>query len=252
VTIAVVGKYVNLPDAYLSVMEALRHGGFHHGVRVGIRWIASDDLASAGVEESLAGADGILVPGGFGVRGVEGKVEAVRYARERRIPFLGICLGLQCAVVEFARNVCALENANSSEFDPATPHPVIDLLPEQQDVTDMGGTMRLGAQPCHVEEGTLADRAYGERVVYERHRHRYEVNPQYHGALTEHGMVFSGLSPDGRLVEILELPDHPFFVAGQFHPELKSRPNRPHPLFREFVGAVKANREAADRAAART
>jgi len=252
VTIAVVGKYVNLPDAYLSVIEALNHGGFHHGARVQIRWIASDDLVDDAVEEKLQGVDGVLVPGGFGVRGVEGKVAAIRFARERGVPFLGICLGLQCAVIEFARNVCGLESANSSEFDPATPHPVIDLLPEQQDVTDMGGTMRLGSQPCHVEEGTIADRAYGERVVYERHRHRYEVNPQYHKELTGSGMVFSGLSPDGRLVEIIELPDHPFFVAGQFHPELKSRPNRPHPLFREFVGAAKARRQAPDRAAART
>jgi CTP synthase len=245
VTIGVVGKYVNLPDAYLSVTEALRHGGFAHGAKVRIRWLASDDIAERGVEGSLEGIDGILVPGGFGVRGVEGKVEAIRYARERGIPFLGICLGLQCAVIEFARHVCGLEGANSSEFDPGTPHPVIDLLPEQQDVTDMGGTMRLGAQPCHIAPGTLADRAYGEQVVYERHRHRYEVNPQYHGVLQEHGMVFSGLSPDGRLVEIIELPDHPFFIAGQFHPELKSRPNRPHPLFREFIGASLANRRAA-------
>ena len=250
VTIALVGKYVNLPDAYLSVIEALNHGGFHHGVRVAIKWVASDDLIEAGVEDALAGVDGVLVPGGFGVRGIEGKVEGVRYARERGIPFLGICLGLQCAVIEFARNVCGLEGANSSEFDPATPHPVIDLLPEQQDVTDMGGTMRLGAQPCHIAEGTLAARAYGEPVVYERHRHRYEVNPQYHRHLTEQGMVLSGMSPDGRLVEIIELPDHPFFIAGQFHPELKSRPNRPHPLYRDFVGAAKVHRAARQPAAA--
>ena len=250
VTIAVVGKYVNLPDAYLSVIEALRHGGFHHGVGVRIRWVASDDLIDAGVQGALDGVDGILVPGGFGVRGIEGKVEAVRYAREREIPFLGICLGLQCAVIEFARNVCGLEGANSSEFDPATPHPLIDLLPEQQDVTDLGGTMRLGAQPCHITEGTLAERAYGEPVIYERHRHRYEVNPKYHRQLTEGGMALSGMSPDGRLVEIIELPGHPFFIAGQFHPELKSRPDRPHPLFREFVGAAKAHRQAPQPAAA--
>ncbi|HEX9824912.1 MAG TPA: CTP synthase, partial [Actinomycetota bacterium] len=252
VSIAVVGKYVNLPDAYLSVTEALNHGGFHHGVRVRIKWVASDDIAMSGVEATLEGVDAVLVPGGFGVRGVEGKVDAIRYARERGIPFLGICLGLQCAVIEFARNVCGLESANSSEFDPATPDPVIDLLPEQQDVTDMGGTMRLGAQPCHVAPGTLAERAYGEAVVYERHRHRYEVNPAYHKVLLEHGMVFSGLNPDERLVEIIELPDHPFFIAGQFHPELKSRPTRPHPLFREFVGAAVKARRAAERAPAST
>ncbi len=251
VTIAIVGKYVNLHDAYLSVIEALKHGGFHHGAEVEIRWVASDDIVSAGVEDAVAGADGILVPGGFGVRGIEGKVEAIRYARERGVPFLGICLGLQCAVIEFARNVAGLEGANSSEFDPATPHPVIDLLPEQQDVTEMGGTMRLGAQPCHLVPGSLAAEAYGEQVVYERHRHRYEVNPKYHAVLREHGMVFSGNSPDGRLVEIIEMPGHPFFMAGQFHPELKSRPNRPHPLFREFVGAAKARRQAPERATAR-
>jgi len=243
VQIAIVGKYVNLRDAYLSVMEALRHGGFHHGARVEISWVASDDLAEGG-REVLERADGILVPGGFGVRGVEGKVEAIRFAREQRVPFLGICLGLQCAVIEFARNVCGLEGANSSEFDPATPHPVIDLLPEQKHVTELGGSMRLGAQPCHLVPGTRAAAAYGEQVVYERHRHRYEVNPAYHRVLSEHGLVFSGLSPDGRLVEIIELPDHPFFVAGQFHPELRSRPTRPHPLFREFVGAARARRAA--------
>jgi CTP synthase len=238
VRIAVVGKYVNLRDAYLSVIEALKHGGFHHGARIDIAWVASDDLAGDGAARVLEGVDGILVPGGFGVRGVEGKVEAIRFARERGVPFLGICLGLQCAVIGFARDVCALEGANSSEFDPATPHPVIDLLPEQKHVTDLGGSMRLGAQPCHLLPGTRAAAAYGEAVVYERHRHRYEVNPAYHDVLREHGMVFSGTSPDGRLVEIIELPDHPFFVAGQFHPELRSRPTRPHPLFRDFVGAA--------------
>ncbi len=244
VRIAVVGKYVNLRDAYLSVIEALKHGGFHHGVLVDVAWVASDDLAGDGAREVLRGADGILVPGGFGVRGVEGKVEAIRFARERGVPFLGICLGLQCAVIEFARDVCGLEGANSSEFDPATPHPVIDLLPEQKDVTDLGGSMRLGAQPCHLVPGTRAAAIYGEPVVYERHRHRYEVNPAYHDLLREHGLVFSGLSPDGRLVEVVELPDHPFFLAGQFHPELRSRPTRPHPLFRDFVGAAVAYRTA--------
>jgi CTP synthase len=244
VQIAIVGKYVNLRDAYLSVMEALKHGGFHHGAAVEFTWLASDDLAGNGGVDALKDVDGILVPGGFGVRGVEGKVDAIRYAREHDVPFLGICLGLQCAVIEFARNVCGLPDANSSEFDPATPHPVIDLLPEQKNVTDLGGSMRLGAQPCHLVPGTVAASAYGEPVVYERHRHRFEVNPAYHEVLSTNGLVFSGLSPDGRLVEIVELPGHPFFVAGQFHPELRSRPTRPHPLFREFVGAAHARHRA--------
>ena len=252
VTIAMVGKYIDLRDAYLSVIEALRHGGFHHGARVDLRWVASDEIATGQVDELLGTVDGILVPGGFGVRGVEGKVDAIRMARERGIPFLGICLGLQCAVIEFARNVCGLPGANSSEFDPAAEHPVIDLLPEQKQVTDLGGTMRLGAQPCHVRPGTKAWEAYGEPVVYERHRHRYEVNPAYHDALQAGGLVFSAMSPDGRLVEMIELEDHPFFVAGQFHAELKSRPTRPHPLYRDFVGAAVARRHAPDRAAATT
>ncbi|MGZ5345234.1 MAG: CTP synthase [Actinomycetota bacterium] len=242
ITIAVVGKYVNMRDAYLSVIEALYHGGFHHGADVHIRWVASDDLGGNATEEALRGVDGILIPGGFGIRGVEGKVAAVRYARERKVPFLGICLGLQCAVIEFARHVCGLEGANSSEFDPASPHAVIDLLPEQKNVTDLGGSMRLGAQPCHLVPGTLAANAYGEEVVYERHRHRWEVNPAYHQILEQAGLVLSGNSHNGRLTEIIELPDHPFFVAGQFHPELRSRPTRPHPLFRDFVGAAQAYR----------
>jgi CTP synthase len=250
VSIAVVGKYVNLPDAYLSVIEALKHGGYHHGASVRIRWVASDEIAGGDVDEVLGSDDGILVPGGFGVRGIEGKIEAIHYAREQRVPFLGICLGMQCAVIEFARHASGLPNANSSEFDPATPDPVIDLLPEQRDIVDMGATMRLGAQPCHLVPGTRAAIAYGEPVVYERHRHRYEVNPEYRGNLEEHGLVVSGVSPDGRLVEIIELPDHPFFVAGQFHPELKSRPTRPHPLYRDFVGAAHARRHATAPAAA--
>jgi CTP synthase len=252
VTIGMVGKYIDLRDAYLSVIEALKHGGFHHGARVEVRWVASDEIAGGEVDQLLAGVDGILVPGGFGVRGVEGKVDAIRLARERGIPFLGICLGLQCAVIEFARNVCGLPGANSSEFDAAAEHPVIDLLPEQNEVTDMGGTMRLGAQPCHVRMGTRAWEAYGEPIVHERHRHRYEVNPAYHDVLQRHGMVLSAMSPDGRLVEMIELADHPFFVAGQFHAELKSRPTRPHPLYREFVGAAVARRRAPERAAAAT
>jgi CTP synthase len=240
VRIAIVGKYVNLRDAYLSVIESLRHGGFHHEARVDISWVASDDLAAGRTEQLLSTVDGILVPGGFGHRGVEGKVEAIRFARERSIPFLGICLGLQCAVIEYARDECGLSDANSSEFDPETANPVIDLLPEQKDVTDLGGSMRLGAQPCHLVPGTRAAAAYGEPVVYERHRHRYEVNPEHRRVLERAGMAVSGHSPDGRLVEIVELPGHPFFVAGQFHPELRSRPTKPHPLFREFVGAALA------------
>jgi CTP synthase len=239
VDIAIVGKYVNLRDAYLSVIEALRHGGFHHGVKVELNWVSSDDLEGADPSQAFAGMHGIVVPGGFGWRGVEGKLEAIRYAREGGVPYLGLCLGLQCAVIEFARNVCGLEGANSAEFDPATPHPVIDLLPEQKNVTDLGGSMRLGAQPCHIVPGTKAEQVYGERVVYERHRHRYEVNPAYHDALSGKGLVFSGLSPDGRLVEIVELEGHPFFMAGQFHPELRSRPTRPHPMFRDFIGAAR-------------
>jgi CTP synthase len=242
VDIAVVGKYVYLRDAYLSVMEALYHGGFHHGADVRIRWVASDDLGGDATAAVLDDVDGILIPGGFGVRGVEGKIDAVRYAREGHVPFLGICLGLQCAVVEFARNVCGLEGANSSEFDPATVHPVIDLLPEQKDVTDLGASMRLGAQPCYIEPGTLAAAAYAADVVEERHRHRWEVNPTYHEALQAGGMVISGSSQKGRLAEIIELADHPFFIAGQFHPELRSRPTRPHPLFRAFVGASAEHR----------
>ncbi len=244
VRVAIVGKYVNLRDAYLSVIEALKHGGFHHGVDVDIRWVSSDELEEGDVADVLTGIHGIVVPGGFGWRGIEGKLDAVRYARENGVPYLGLCLGLQCAVIEFARNVCGLEGANSSEFDPATLHPVIDLLPEQKNVTDLGGSMRLGAQPCHVVPGTRAERVYGEAVVYERHRHRYEVNPAYHEALSGKGLVFSGMSPDGRLVEIIELEGHPFFMAGQFHPELRSRPTRPHPLFRDLVGAAQARAHA--------
>ncbi len=240
VRIALVGKYINLPDAYLSVTQALPHAGFHHRVDVEVVWVASDDLEDDANRGVLGTVDGILIPGGFGVRGVEGKVEAARFARERRVPFLGICLGLQCAVIEIARNLAGLEGANSSEFDAETPYPVIDLMPDQRGVSDMGGTMRLGLYPCRVLKGSRAERVYGDGLVFERHRHRYEVNNRYRRRLEEAGLVLSGTSPDGRLVEIVELPDHPYFVAGQFHPELRSRPTRPHPLFREFVGAVAA------------
>jgi CTP synthase len=241
VRIALVGKYVKLADAYKSVVEALRHGGFHHGVDVEVELVDSEDFN----EERLDAADGVLIPGGFGERGIEGKVQAARIARERDIPFLGICLGMQIAVVEFARHIAGMEGANSAEFDPETPFPVIDLLPEQKEVSDMGGTMRLGADPVKLHEGTRAREIFGEPVVYKRHRHRYEVNNMLRRRLEDEGLICSGTSPDNRLVEVIELPDHPFFIASQFHPEFNSRPNRPEPLFRELIGA------AAQRAAAR-
>lgn len=237
IKIAIVGKYVQLPDAYLSVVEALKHGGFHHDADVEVVWVDAESLDPQEVERRLSEVDGVLVPGGFGIRGIEGKIHAVSYAREKDVPFLGICLGLQCAVVEFARNVAGLYGANSSEFDPTTPHPVIDLMLEQKEIIDMGGTMRLGAYPCKLVPNSLASKAYGTDLVYERHRHRYEVNNEYRGDLEKNGMVFSGLSPDSNLVEIVELPGHRWFLATQFHPEFKSRPTRPQPLFRDFVGA---------------
>lgn len=238
VTVAIVGKYVTLPDAYLSVVEALRHAGNAHEAEVRVVWINSEILEARDVEKELGSADGILVPGGFGCRGVEGKILAATYARENKIPYFGLCLGLQCAVIEFARSMCGLTRAHSSEFDPGTPHAVIDLLPEQKGVEEMGGTMRLGTYPCKLEPGSLAMAAYGREIVYERHRHRFEFNNEYRDALKKAGLWPSGLSPDGRLVEIVEAKDHPWFVATQFHPEFKSRPNRPHPLFRDFVAAA--------------
>jgi CTP synthase len=241
VRIGLIGKYVRLPDAYLSVVESLKHAGFSHGATVEIKWIASDDLEGADLDTALGDVDGILVPGGFGVRGVEGKVEAIRYARERNVPFLGICLGLQCAVVEFARNVAGLHGANSSEFDASTPYPVIDIL-AGQDLRELGGTMRLGAYPCRLKGGTKAADAYGTELIFERHRHRYEVNPRFRRRLEDAGLVCSGDSPDGTLVEMIELADHPWFVASQFHPEFKSRPDRAQPMFRDFVGAAVALR----------
>jgi CTP synthase len=237
VRIGLIGKYVTLPDAYLSVVESLKHAGYSHGADVGVQWIASDDLEGADLDARLGAVDGILVPGGFGVRGIEGKVEAVRYARENRIPFLGICLGLQCAVIEFSRHVAGLEGANSTEFDANTPFPVVDIL-AGQDLDRLGGTMRLGAYPCRLTRGSKAEAAYGTELVFERHRHRYEVNPRFRRRMEDAGLVCSGESPDGTLVEIIELADHPWFVAGQFHPEFKSRPDRPQPLFRDFVGAA--------------
>jgi CTP synthase len=242
VTIAIVGKYVQLADAYLSVSEALRHAGALRGCRVQIEWVDSESLEVPDSEATgrLAAADGILIPGGFGGRGIEGKIAAARIARERQIPYLGICLGMQVAVAEFARHVAGMEGANSTEFDLETPYPVIDLLPEQKEVADLGGTMRLGADPIKLHDGTRARAIYGEAVVYERHRHRYEVNNLLRKRLQHAGLIVSGTSPDDRLVETIELADHPFFVASQFHPEFKSRPERPAPLFRELVAAALA------------
>ncbi len=240
VTIALVGKYVGLHDAYLSVVEALTHGGIENDVKVDIQWVNSETVTDENAAEILKDAQGILVPGGFGDRGVEGMISAIRYARENGVPFLGICLGMQMAVVEFARHVCGLADAHSSELAPATAHPVIALMSDQVGVTAKGGTMRLGSYPCHLKEGSLAASVYGKLEIHERHRHRYEFNNDYRQALTAAGLSLSGLSPDGRLVEMVELANHPWFVAGQFHPELKSRPNKAHPLFRGFVGAAKA------------
>ncbi|HLM26041.1 MAG TPA: CTP synthase [Thermoleophilaceae bacterium] len=238
VRIGLVGKYTQLEDAYLSVIEALNHAGIHHGAKIDIRWVDSERLGEEEVRRELHACDGILIPGGFGVRGIEGKIRASRFAREESVPYLGICLGMQIAVADFARHVVGLEGANSTEFDPETPNPVIDLLPEQKEVRDIGGTMRLGADPVKLHEGTRARQVYGEAVIYERHRHRYEVNNHLRKRLEHAGLVCSGTSPDERLVEVVELPEHPFFVASQFHPEFKSRPLRPQPLFRDFVGAA--------------
>jgi CTP synthase len=242
VRIALVGKYVKLEDAYLSVVEALRHAGVHHGVKVEIDWVDSERAGDPEVRPALERADGILIPGGFGGRGIEGKIRAAQLARELGIPYLGVCLGMQVAVCEYAREVAGMPGANSTEFDPETPFPVIDLLPEQKEIADMGGTMRLGADPIKLHEDTRARELYGEAVIYERHRHRYEVNNHLRRRLESAGLIFSGTSPDDRLVEVIELPadSHPFYVASQYHPEFKSRPERPAPLFREFVGAALA------------
>jgi CTP synthase len=240
VRIGLVGKYTKLEDAYLSVIESLEHAGAHHGGRVEVRWVDSERLTDDEALSELAECDGILIPGGFGVRGIEGKIRAAQFAREQGVPYLGICLGMQIAVAEYARHVADMPGANSTEFDPETPFPVVDLLPEQKEVRDMGGTMRLGADPVKLHEGTRARDLYDEPVIYERHRHRYEVNNHLRRRLEAAGLVCSGTSPDDRLVEMVELPDHPFFVASQFHPEFKSRPLRPQPLFREFVGAALA------------
>lgn len=243
VRIALIGKYVELPDAYLSLMEALKHGGFAYDAKVQIDLINSAEITEENVAERLQGADGILVPGGFGDRGIEGKIATIRYARENDIPFLGICLGMQMACVEFARNVIGLENANTTERDPRTPHNVIDLMTEQKGVEDMGGTLRLGLYPCKIQEGTKTAQAYQEEVVQERHRHRYEFNNDYRDIFTENGMIFSGVSPDNHLAEIVEIPTNKFFVGCQFHPELISRPNRPQRLIKAFVGAAMGTKE---------
>lgn len=240
--IAIVGKYVELPDAYLSVAEALYHAGYANDSAIKIKWVSAEEVTPENVGELLGDVDGILVPGGFGDRGIEGKITATRYARENKIPFLGICLGMQISVIEFARHVAGMEGANSSEINPDTKYPVIDLLPEQKEVEDKGGTMRLGLGPTKVIEGSLAAKAYNSTLVYERHRHRYEVNNEYRDQLAELGMRFSGTTPDGRLVEIVEVVDHPWFLATQFHPEFTSRPNRPQPLFRDFVHAALTNK----------
>ena len=241
VTIAVAGKYVELQDAYISITESLKHAALHNEAELDIRWVNAEKIEAPGtdLDKVFAGVDGILVPGGFGDRGIEGKISAVRYAREHKIPFFGICLGMQCAVIEFARNVCGMKDANSSEFKAEVPA-VIDLMPDQVDIEDKGGTMRLGLYPCKVYSGTLTDKAYGQPLVYERHRHRYEFNNEYREILTEHGLVLGGISPDDRLVEIVELPqsEHPWFLGCQFHPEFKSRPTKAHPLFRDFIAAA--------------
>jgi CTP synthase len=243
VEIAIVGKYVRLGDAYLSVVEALRHAAIELDSELIIRWVNSEEIEAQSPEQFLQGVDGIIVPGGFGSRGIDGKIAAVEYARSHQIPFLGLCLGMQCSVIEWARNRVHLEDANSSEFNPAAQNPVINLLPEQQDVVDLGGTMRLGLYPCRIAPNTLAFSLYQDEVIYERHRHRYEFNNAYRNLLVESGYTISGTSPDGRLVEIVELPGHPFFIASQFHPEFQSRPSLPHPLFKGFIQAALSQQE---------
>lgn len=242
VTIAVVGKYVALQDAYISITESLRHAAVANEAELDIHWVNAEEIEADDTDMAkvMAGVDGILVPGGFGNRGIEGKIKAIQYAREHKIPFFGICLGMQCAVIEFARHVCCMADANSSEFNPNSTHPVIDLMPEQLDVEDLGGTMRLGLYPCKVYPDTLTSKAYNAELIYERHRHRYEFNNAFREEIVGKGLVLGGTLPNGRLVEIVELPEseHPWFLGAQFHPEFKSRPTNPHPLFREFVGAA--------------
>ena len=240
VTVALVGKYIQLHDAYISVVEALKHGGVANRTRVTIQWVDSETVNAENVDEIFNDVSGILVPGGFGSRGIDGKIYAIKYAREHGIPFLGLCLGMQLAIVEFSRNVLGYTDAHSAELEPATLHPVIHLMPEQDGVEDIGGTLRLGSYPCVLNKASKAYKLYGEETIHERHRHRYEVNNDFRGALSEHGMMLSGISPDGRIIEMIELPEHPWFIATQAHPELKSRPNKPHPLFRGFIEAALA------------
>ncbi len=238
VTVALVGKYTTLHDAYISVVESLKHGGLAHKSNVTIKWVPSEEINDENASEILGDVSGIIVPGGFGDRGTDGMIAAIRYARENNIPFLGLCLGMQLSIVEFARHVCGFHDAHSIELDPQTTHPVIHLMADQDGVEDIGGTLRLGAYPCRLVTDSLAYRLYGEENISERHRHRYEVNNYYRSDLEKHGMLLSGLSPDGRIVEMCELPAHPWFIATQAHPEFNSRPNRPHPLFKGFIGAA--------------
>lgn len=240
-TIGLVGKYVELHDAYLSVVEALSHGGYANDTDVRIKWINAEEVNAENHEELFSDVDGILVPGGFGDRGIEGKILAVKYSRDKKVPFFGICLGMQCSVIEYARNILSYEGANSSEINPETKYPVIDLMPDQKDIDEKGGTMRLGMYPCKLKKGSNAEKAYGKEIIYERHRHRYEYNNEYRNILIEAGLEITGISPDDRLVEIVEVADHPWYVATQFHPEFKSRPNRPHPLFVNFIKASLEN-----------
>ena len=238
VDIALVGKYISLHDAYISVVEALKHAGIANNAEVHIKWVDSETVTEENVHEILSDVTGILVPGGFGDRGINGKIIAIKYARENRIPFLGLCLGMQLSIVEYARNVLGYEDAHSVELNPQTTHPVIHLMPDQDGIEDIGGTLRLGSYPCVLDKTSKAYEVYGEETIHERHRHRYEVNNDYRNVLTEHGVKLSGISPDGRIVEMIEIEEHPWFVATQAHPELKSRPNRPHPLFKGFVRAA--------------
>jgi len=240
ITIALVGKYTQLHDAYISVVESLKHGGVAHRVSINIKWIPSETVTPQNVSELLGDVSGILVPGGFGDRGIEGKINAIRYARENKIPFLGLCLGMQLALVEFARNILGYEDAHSVELDPYTTHPIINLMPEQNGIEDIGGTLRLGSYPCVLDDASIAYQLYGEKIIHERHRHRYEVNNDFRDDFIINGLQLSGLSPDGRIVEMIEMENHPWFLATQAHPEFKSRPNKPHPLFRGFIGAALA------------